>query len=68
MFTGANTWKTIITIIRLIQISDYGHVNRLSDAAQTHSGLVKPSHYISFLISVENILLFISLYVTIIKM
>lgn len=42
---GANTWDTIINIIRLIQISDYySHVNRLSDAAQTHSGLVKLSH------------------------
>lgn len=38
---GANAWDTVITIIRLIQISDYyGHVNRLSDAAQTHSGPV----------------------------
>lgn len=47
---GANTWDTIMTINRLIQISDdYGHVKRLTDAAQTHSGLVQLSHYIFIL-------------------
>ena len=77
---GVNTLDTVsiiistITIIRLIRISDYyGHMKRLSDAAQTQTGLAELSHYMFilkwyFLISVEDVILFRSLCVTTIKM